>query len=150
MSRENKNKRSIAFYSCVQIKNEARLEPLEQQKKWNETQLKYHPDWTLQVVYIDKYVVGSGRNKRTAFMKLIEDAKNGEFNLVVVKGVCQFARNISESIKFASYLHGLGVEVYFFEEKIWTFDSECESTLTIKDSFSPEKDLKDLGRDLDG
>ena len=86
--------RKMVFYGRVSTEHEAQLSALENQMKWYEDQLKYHPNWDVVERYIDEGITGTQAKKRPAFLKMIEDAKAGKFDLIVTREVCRFARNI--------------------------------------------------------
>ena len=56
--------------------------------------------------------------KHPAFMQMIEDAKKGEFDLIVTREVCRFARNTVDTLVMTRELKNYGVEVYFVEDNI--------------------------------
>lgn len=45
--------REMVFYGRVSTQHEAQLAALENQMKWYEDQMKYHPNWNLVERYID-------------------------------------------------------------------------------------------------
>ena len=51
---------------------------------------------------------------------MIDDARQGRFDLIVTREVCRFARNVVDTLVITRELKGIGVEVYFIEDNIWT------------------------------
>lgn len=49
--------REMVFYGRVSTQHEAQLAALENQMKWYEDQMKYHPNWNLVERYIDAAVI---------------------------------------------------------------------------------------------
>ena len=63
---------------------------------------------------------------------MMEDAKNGAFDLIVTREVSRFARNTVDTLQQTRTLKKYGVEVYFTEDNIWTMnDEDGELRLTI-------------------
>ena len=132
MRYENSNvKRKIVFYGRVSTEHEAQLSALENQMQWYDEQLKRHENWTLVNRYIDKGITGTMAKKRPAFMQMIEDAKTGGFDLIVTREVCRFARNTVDTLEYTRKLKKKGIEVYFVDDNIWTYDPDGELRLTI-------------------
>lgn len=90
--------RRIVYYGRVSTEHEAQLEALEKQMQWYEDQTKYHPNWTVVGKYIDEGITGTLAKKRPSFMKMIEDAKQRKFDLIVTREVCRFARNTVDTL----------------------------------------------------
>lgn len=73
---------------------------------------------------------------------MIEDAKQGEFDLIVTREVCRFARNTVDTLVMTRELKNYGVEVYFVEDNIWTMDGDGELRLTIMATLAQEESRK--------
>ena len=86
--------RRVCFYGRVSTEHEAQTNALENQMEWYNELLKRHENWTLTGSYIDKGITGTLAKKRTHFLKMIKDAENGGFDLIVTREVCRFARNM--------------------------------------------------------
>lgn len=110
--------------------------------QWYEDQAKYHPNWTVLDKYIDEGITGTQAKKRPAFMQMIEDAKQGDFDLIVTREVCRFARNTVDTLVMTRELKNYGVEVYFVEDNIWTMDGDGELRLTIMATLAQEESRK--------
>lgn len=119
--------RKVAIYGRVSTEHEAQLSALENQLQWYDDQVRYHPNWTVCERYIDEGITGTQAKKRPAFLHMIEDAKNGKFDLIVTREVCRFARNVVDTLVVTRELKGIGVEVFFIDDNIWTMDGDGES-----------------------
>ena len=147
MASDDRNiKRRIVFYGRVSTEHEAQLSALENQMQWYDDQLEKHGNWTLVEKYIDRGITGTLAKKRPAFTQMIKDAKNGEFDLIVTREVCRFARNTVDALDYTRKLRKLGVEVYFVEDNIWTFGGDGELRLTIMAAMAQEESRKDSER----
>lgn len=139
---DRNRERKIVFYGRVSTEHEAQLAALENQMQWYEDQATYHPNWTVLDKYIDEGITGTQAKKRPAFMQMIEDAKQGEFDLIVTREVCRFARNTVDTLVMTRQLKNYGVEVYFVEDNIWTMDGDGELRLTIMATLAQEESRK--------
>ena len=139
---DRNRERKIVFYGRVSTEHEAQLAALENQMQWYDDQAKYHPNWTVLDKYIDEGITGTQAKKRPAFMQMIEDAKQGEFDLIVTREVCRFARNTVDTLVVTRELKNYGVEVYFVEDNIWTMDGDGELRLTIMATLAQEESRK--------
>lgn len=132
----------ICFYGRVSTEHESQLSALKAQMQWYDDQLLYHKNWVLYDKYIDEGITGTQAKKRPRFLKMIEDAKQGKFDLIVTREVCRFARNTVQSLQIVQELKQIGVEVYFVSDNIWSFDSDSELRLSIMSSLAQEESRK--------
>jgi len=139
---DRNRQRSVVFYGRVSTEHEAQLAALENQMQWYEDQAKYHPNWTVLKSYIDRGITGTQAKKRPAFMEMLNDAKYHKFDLIVTREVCRFARNTVDTLVITRQLKGIGIEVYFVEDNIWTMDNDGELRLTIMATLAQEESRK--------
>lgn len=140
---QNKEReRHMAYYGRVSTEHEAQLAALENQIKWYDDQTKIHPNWIVVDKYIDEGITGTQARKRPAFLKMLEDARAGKFDLIVTREVCRFARNTVDTLVTTRELKNIGVEVYFVEDNIWTMDGDGELRLTIMATLAQEESRK--------
>lgn len=142
MIRDRFRDRKMVFYGRVSTEHEAQLSALENQMQWYDDQLKYHPNWTLCGRYIDQGITGTQAKKRPAFLKMMEDARAGKFDLIVTREVCRFARNTVDTLVATRELKNINVEVYFVEDNIWTLDGDGELRLTIMATLAQDESRK--------
>lgn len=134
--------RHVVFYGRVSTEQEAQLSALENQLQWYDDQAKYHSNWHVLRKYVDEGITGTQAKKRPAFLEMIEDAKEGKFDLIVTREVCRFARNTVDTLVVTRELKKYGVEVYFVEDNIWTMDGDGELRLTIMATLAQEESRK--------
>ena len=134
--------RNVVFYGRVSTEQEAQLSALENQLQWYDDQAKYHSNWNVLRKYVDEGITGTQAKKRPAFLEMIEDAKEGNFDLIVTREVCRFARNTVDTLVVTRELKRYGVEVYFVEDNIWTMDGDGELRLTIMATLAQEESRK--------
>ena len=139
---EDNRPRRVAVYGRVSTEHEAQVSAFENQLEWYQEEMKRHPEWTLAGVYADKGITGTSAQKRPRFMKMIEDAKDKMFDLIITREVSRFARNTVDTLTYVRELKSVGVEVYFIADNIKTFDSDGELRLTIMASIAQEESRK--------
>ena len=116
--------RKVAIYARVSTEHKEQLSALENQIQYYDELMARHHDWILVERYIDKGITGTSTEKRPNFMRMMEDAKNGCFDLIVTREVSRFARNTVDTLSKTRELAKMGVEVYFTEDNIWTFNKQ--------------------------
>ncbi|MCH5315099.1 MAG: recombinase family protein [Eubacterium sp.] len=134
--------RKVAIYGRVSTEHEAQLSALENQLQWYDDQVRYHPNWSVCDRYIDEGITGTQAKKRPAFLRMIDDAKHGKFDLIVTREVCRFARNVVDTLVVTRELKGIGVEVYFIDDNIWTMDGDGELRLSLMATLAQEESRK--------
>ncbi len=135
--------RKVAIYARVSTEHEAQLSALENQVQYYDNILLLHPDWELYDKYIDEGITGTSVKKRRNFMRMLQDAEAGKFDLIVTREVSRFARNTVDTLQETRKLKKMGVEVYFTEDNIWTFnDEDGELKLTIMATLAQNESKK--------
>lgn len=134
--------RTVVFYGRVSTEHEAQLSALENQMQWYDDMIKYHPNWNVIDRYIDEGITGTQAKKRPSFLKMIQDAKAGKFDLIVTREVCRFARNTVDTLTYTRELKNYGVEVFFADDNIWTIDNDGEMRLSLLATFAQEESRK--------
>lgn len=134
--------RKVAVYGRVSSENEAQLSAFENQVLWYDKQVEKHPEWEVIDRYFDKGITGTQAKKRVRFLKMIADANDGLFDLIITREVSRFARNTLETLQYTRELKSLGVEVYFMEDGISTFDKDGEIRLTNMAAHAQDESRK--------
>lgn len=135
-------KKDVAIYARVSTEHEAQLAALENQMDWYKPILAARPDWTLVRQYIDEGITGTSAEKRPQFMKMIKDAKAKEFDMIITREVSRFARNTVDTLQYTRMLKEYGVEVFFINDNIKTFDGDGELRLTIMATLAQDESRK--------
>ena len=135
-------KRDVAIYARVSTEHEAQLSALENQIDWYKPILAARPDWTLTAQYIDEGITGTSAEKRPQFMKMIDDARQKKFNMIITREVSRFARNTVDTLQYTRLLKEYGVEVFFINDNIKTFDGDGELRLTIMATLAQDESRK--------
>lgn len=142
---ENKVKK-VAVYCRVSTDNLDQVNSLESQQRYFNEYIKRNPLWELYKIYVDEGISGTSTKKRVSFNKMIEDAKNKKFDLIITKEISRFARNTLDSIGYTRELKKYGIGVIFMNDNINTLDADSEFRLTIMSSIAQEESRKTSDR----
>lgn len=126
----------VAFYCRVSTQHESQIGALENQIQWCDSILRDHPNWEKVEIFYDKGISGTQAKKRDGFMRMIRSVENGNIHLIVTREVSRFARNTVDSLQYTRYLAKLGVEVFFYNDNIWSLENDAELRLTIMSAMS--------------
>jgi DNA invertase Pin-like site-specific DNA recombinase len=136
-------KRKVAIYARVSTEHEAQINALENQIQYYDNILEQHPEWELIGRYVDEGITGTSVKKRKNFLRMMEDAKNGMFSLILTREVSRFARNTVDTLQETRKLKSYGVEVYFTEDNIRTSDdTDGELRLTLMATLAQNESKK--------
>ena len=91
---------------------------LEKQIQWYDEQLKAHPHWTIANYYIDEDTAGIPATERPEFIRMMEDAQQGEIDLIVTRDASHFSRKAKEFIECVQALEAIGMKIYFIGKGI--------------------------------
>lgn len=146
MKKENINFMSlplrVTFYARVSTEFNVQLNSLDNQITYYTDFIKNNPNWEYVEGYVDEGISGVSTAKRERFNEMIEDGKQGLFDLVITKEVSRFARNTLDSIRFTRELLSSGVAVFFQNDNINTIDEDSELRLTIMSSMAQDESRK--------
>lgn len=107
----------IAVYARVSTEHEAQINALENQLEWYKIEGSRHPDWEIVEVYVDQGITGTQAQKRPEFLRMMEDAQKGKFDLIITREVSRFARNTVDTLSYTRELKARGVDVFFISRK---------------------------------
>ena len=94
---------------------------------------------TLVDIYADEGITGTCEEKRTEFLRLMEDCRKGKIDRIYIKSISRFARNTRDCLKNIRELKSLGVTVKFEKENIDTADIKDELMITIMGGLAQEE-----------
>lgn len=132
----------VTFYARVSTEFNVQLNSLDNQITYYTNFIKNNPNWEYVEGYVDEGISGVSTAKRERFNEMIEDGKQGLFDLVITKEVSRFARNTLDSIRFTRELLSSGVAVFFQNDNINTIDEDSELRLTIMSSMAQDESRK--------
>lgn len=132
-------KLKVTYYSRVSTNHLEQKKSLLNQNEHFDDYIKSNPNWRYVNGYVDDGISGTSDIKRDYFMKMIEDAKKGLFDLIVTKEISRFSRNTVDSIRYTRLLLSYGVAVIFINDNINTALPDSELRLTIMASMAQDE-----------
>lgn len=138
-------KRTV-FYARVSTDSDVQLHSLSQQRDFFMDYIKNNSQYVYCGEYIDEGLSGTSMKKRTSFNKMINDALNHQFDLILVKDISRFSRNTLDTINQTRKLKKAGIDVIFINDHIDTSHSDSEINLTLMATIAQEESRKNSHR----
>lgn len=129
----------IAAYCRVSTDKDEQLDSLEHQKEFF-TEYAVKNGHKLVRLYADEGISGTSLKKRTEFQRLLQDAKLGIFQMVVVKDISRFARNTVDFLQSIRTLKSLGINTLFLTANMESL-GESEFILTVFSALAQEESV---------
>ena len=136
----------IASYCRVSTDKEDQANSFASQQLFFREYIAHHPDWELYEVYADEGVTGTSTKKRVQFNRMINDAYNNKFKLIITKEISRFSRNLLDTIAYTRELKALGIGVVFMSDGFCSLDPDAELRLSIMGSIAQEESRKTSAR----
>lgn len=130
---------SAAVYCRVSTDKEDQQNSFLSQKAYFTNYIEHAENIKLYDIYADEGLSGTTTKNRTGFIRMMEDAKEGKFQILLTKEVSRFSRNILDTIQYTRELKAHGVAVLFLTDNINTMDPDAELRLTIMASIAQEE-----------
>ena len=85
----------VTFYARVSSKRDEQLNSVENQIAFFKDMIEKNPNWEYVEGYVDT-IRGEDAENRPEFLRMVEDGKSGNFDLIIAKEISRFARNTVE------------------------------------------------------
>lgn len=123
----------VAAYCRVSTGDEEQLTSYTKQKDYYTNLIKNNSQWEFAGIYADEGISGTSTKKRTEFNRMINDARNGKFDLILTKSISRFSRNTEDTLKYIKELRLLPnpVNIHFEKENLDSFDQSSEFIITL-------------------
>ena len=122
---------TVAAYCRVSTDDLGQVLSIEMQKREYRKKIRENPQWTYFGTYVDDGFSGTNTAHRPGFRKMMEDAMEGKFNLIITKSVSRFARNLLDCISWVRTLQEVGVAVIFEDVNLNTLDQTSNLILFV-------------------
>ena len=133
MTRANPAPRLRAAAYCRIAGGEEQSAILESQKTCYTERIGANPDWIMAGIFAD---IGDSRSKRSEFQKMLRKCRQKKIDLILVKSVSRFARNMVDCLSIVRELRELGVTVIFEQENISTTDPSFDVLASLTAEFT--------------
>ena len=132
-------KMKVAAYVRVSTQNDEQTSSFELQVNDFTKRINDNPNWEFAGIYSDEGISGTELSHRKGMLDLIEDAKAGKVQLILVKSIARFARNVVDCLSIVQELKDYGVGVCFDENNLCTLGAEGTMLLTILATVAEEE-----------
>ena len=136
----------VAGYCRVSTDKDDQANSFDTQKSYFREYIQRTPDWELYEIYADEGITGTSTKKRKEFNRMINDAYEGKFQMIVTKEVSRFSRNILDTISYTRELRTMGIGVIFATDRINTLEPESEMILSYIAAQSQEESRRTSAR----
>lgn len=131
-------KLKVAAYARISNDKEELQTSLNEQIIHYTNLIMENPEWEFAGIYPDLGISGTTLFKRKEFMKMIENAKLGQIDIILVKSISRFSRNLIDFLTILRELRNLGIEVYFEDHEVSSFDEKCDQMITVMAALAEE------------
>lgn len=129
----------VCAYARVSTEKEEQLNSYNSQLKYYEEKIKSNNDWLYVGIYADEGITGTLDYKRDGFMKMMQDATQNKFDMIITKSISRFGRNTVDTLKYVRALKEKGIAIYFEEERINTLEISGEIMLTVLSAMAQQE-----------
>ena len=114
-------------------------ESFETQVNYYRSYIERNDEWVLAGLYADGGVSATGAAKRPEFMRMIADAMEGKIDLILVKSISRFSRNVVDCQVYVQQLRSKGVEVRFEKERLSSLDASSEMIFSMMAAIAQDE-----------
>lgn len=129
----------VAIYARVSTDDPAQTSSFELQQKYYEDLIAKNPKWTLVKIYSDEGKSGTTTAHREGFLEMLKDAYAGKIDLIIVKNISRFARNVVDFLSTIRKLTEKRVGVLFESESIYSLNDSNHMTLSMFASMAEQE-----------
>ena len=129
----------VAAYARISTDKDTLETSLAEQIKNYTALIVQNPDWEFAGIYPDNGKSGSNVIHRKEFINMIENARLGLIDIILVKSVSRFARNLIDLLQLIREFRHKGIEIYFEEQEISSLDVKADQMITICAKFAEEE-----------
>lgn len=96
-------------------------------------------------LYSDEGLSATSTSKRVGLLRMLEDARQGKFDIIVVKNLSRLSRNLMDCMNIIYELRGLPrqVGILFETENMFTLDKSVDFTLQVLSLVAQEEEIKE-------
>lgn len=131
----------VAAYCRVSSNSDDQLNSYNSQLTYYTHKFEDSETETLIDIYADEGITGTCEEKRTEFLRLIDDCRKGKIDRIYTKSISRFARNTRDCLKNIRELKSLGITIMFEKENIDTANITDELMLTIMGGLAEEESV---------
>ncbi|EOB3341691.1 recombinase family protein [Enterococcus hirae] len=126
-------RKRVAAYCRVSTYAESQSGSFELQIQSYKEKIRLNPEWKLVDIYADRGASGTTIKKREHFNRMLNDCRLNKIDLIIVKSISRFSRNVLDFISIYRELKALPnpVGVFIEDLNINTLDTTSETLLLM-------------------
>lgn len=132
-------KKRVAAYCRVSTDTMGQQESYDTQLRYYKTLIPANHDWEFAGVYADEGRSGTSVKHRPEFLRLMQDAEQGQIDIILTKSISRFARNVVDCQRYVKDLKSRGVEVRFEREGISSMDASADFIFSMLATVAQEE-----------
>lgn len=129
----------VAIYARVSTDNPMQTTSFDLQQKYYEELVAQHPKWVLVKIYADEGKSGTTLQHREAFKEMLADAEAGKIDLIIVKNISRFARNVVDFLSIIRRLAEKKIGVWFESEAIYSLNDDSHMALSFQATIAEQE-----------
>lgn len=141
---DTNTRKRVVVYCRVSTDGIQQTSSFELQKNYYLRFVRKKPEWKLVGLYSDEGITATSTDHRIGMLTMLEDARAGKFDIIVVKNLSRFSRNLMDCMKIIYELRDLPhpVGILFETENMYTLDKNVDFTLQVLSLVAQEESHK--------
>lgn len=115
-AKRSRRRKRVAAYCRVSTAKTGQEDSFQVQKDYYTALIRSHRDWIFAGIYSDTSS-GTSTENRPGFRSMLRDALSGQIDLILVKSISRFSRNIVDFQRAVHILTGNGTQIRFEKRK---------------------------------
>lgn len=132
---QHNKKLRVCAYCRVSTEAEELENSLENQISHYKEEIERNPAYEFVEVYYD-FAISGYKEKRPGFQRMLADAREHKFDLIITKSISRLARNTGTVLKVSRELKELGIGIFFELQNINTLSQAGELMMTVIAAFA--------------
>lgn len=138
---KNSLPKRVCAYCRVSTDSEEQQTSFKSQKLYYEDYIKKHEGWVFAGIYADEGLSGTSMRKRKEFNRMIDDAMNGKIDIILVKSVSRFARNVVDILNIVEQLTLKEIPIIFENDHINSMEDQAGTRMRLLMSAAVAEDF---------
>ena len=139
ITKQGVQKLRVAAYCRVSTNYADQKNSYATQIKTYTKQIKEKAEWELVEIFADEGISGMKADNRPEFQRMLKRCERREIDLIIVKSLSRFARNVKEALEYVRKLKLLSIGVIFEKEGINTLSLGDEMLLNTFSAIAQEE-----------
>lgn len=138
----------VGVYVRVSTLHEDQMTSLKNQQELLQDKSEYLPREMRKtktvsnvIFYTDAGITGTKAYLRPKFQEMIEDAKNGKIDIISVKNISRFSRNLADAVTYIRELTDAGIAVFFREEGLYNRGDNFQLMFSMLSSIAEQESI---------